>query len=316
MSKDQVIIGVDVSKGWLDLAESVSGQTLRIDNDPGAIARYLGALASPGDTLVVAEATGGYEFALVKACRRCDIAIAVVNPRQIRDFARAKGRLAKTDRIDAQIIRAFGQTMSPRPLPAASEAAETLGDLVARRRQLIDMMTAEKNRRAMAREPIRAQIDLHLNMLKGQLAAIDAEIALVIDSDNALAARKALVTSVPGIGEVTAAVLIAELPELGAIDGKKIAALVGVAPINRDSGAKRGQRQIGGGRATVRCALYMATLSAVRAEPAIRAFHRRLKAQGKKPKVALIAAARKLILLLNTLVAKNTQWKPAEQYGC
>ena len=314
MSANLDVVGVDVSKGWLDFADGACVD--RVANEARAVEARLSALAQGRNLLVVAEATGGYEFVLVKACRRLGVAVALVNPRQIRDFARASGRLAKTDALDARVIAAFGSALRPRPLAAEAGAGEALAPLVARRRQLIEMMTAEKNRLGQADAMIRDGISAHLNVMKSELAGIDARIALTIDGDDTLAARKAILVSVPGVDEITAAVLLAELPELGFIDNRKIAALVGVAPINRDSGLTRGQRHIGGGRATVRCALYMATLSAVRTEPSLKAFYARLKNAGKKPKVALIAAARKLIALLNTIVARNTHWRPVQQHGC
>lgn len=311
-----MIVGVDVSKGHLDVARHEHAGTARYTNTEAGIEALLRDLQATPPRLVVAEATGGYEIALVRALQRAAIPIAVVNPRQVRDLARARGKLAKTDAIDAQAIALFGAIMQPKPLPAPAPGREALAGLVARRRQLIDMMTAEKNRREHAEGVVSDWIDENLAAFKSQLANVDAAIALALEADTELTKRRDILVSVPGIATLTAAVILAELPELGHIGAKQVAALVGVAPINRDSGQYRGQRHIGGGRPSVRCALYMATLSAVRHEPTIKAFHHRLREAGKKPKVALVAAERKLVSLLNTLLERNQIWKPPQQHGC
>jgi transposase len=311
-----MIVGVDVSKSHLDVARHEHAGTMRYANAEAGLDDFVQDLQAAPPRLVVAEATGGYEIALVRALQRADIPIAVVNPRQVRDLARARGTLAKTDAIDAKAIALFGAVMRPRPLRAPASGRQALAGLVARRRQLIDMMTAEKNRLEHAEGLIRQWIDENLSALKSQLANVDAAIALALETDDELARRRDILVSVPGIATLTAAVIIAELPELGHIGAKQAAALVGVAPINRDSGQYRGQRHIGGGRPSVRCALYMATLSAVRHEPTIKAFHHRLRQAGKKPKVALVAAERKLVSLINTLLERNQMWKPPQQHGC
>ncbi len=311
-----MIVGVDVSKGHLDVARHEHAGTARYTNTEAGIEALLGDLQATPPRLVVAEATGGYEIALVRALQRAAIPIAVVNPRQVRDLARARGKLAKTDAIDAQAIALFGAIMQPKPLPAPAPGREALAGLVARRRQLIDMMTAEKNRREHAEGVVSDWIDENLAAFKSQLANVDAAIALALEADTELTKRRDILVSVPGIATLTAAVILAELPELGHIGAKQAAALVGVAPINRDSGQYRGQRHTGGGRPSVRCALYMATLSAVRHEPTIKAFHHRLREAGKKPKVAIVAAERKLVSLLNALLERNQIWKPPQQHGC
>jgi len=307
-------IGVDVSKAWLDVA--VAGETGvdRFANTDDGVRELVDAWSPQVPKLVLAEATGGYEFRLVRALHRAGIAVAVVNPRQVRDFARASGRLAKTDAIDASLIARFGALMNPRPLPAITPDSQVLGALVARRRQVIDMLVAEKNRRELADVTTRGWIDETMGGLKSQLAAIDTAIALTIEQSADLRHRRDILTSVPGVGQLTAAVILAEMPELGVIPAKKAAALAGVAPINHDSGNHRGERHIGGGRATVRCALYMATLSAVRYEPSLKAFYARLKAN-KKPKVALVACMRKLVGILTALLQKDVPWQP-QQHGC
>lgn len=308
------VVGVDVAKRHLDVAWHGRAGVRRFANTPAGLAALVAALR-PVPRLVVVEATGGYELALVRALQRGGVAVAVVNPRQVRDLARARGQLAKTDALDAGAVALFGALMAPRPLPDPVAERETLAALVARRRQLVDMMIAEKNRLEHAQGTIRHWIEQSLAALKTQLAGVDAAIALALEADAELAHRRDILTSVPGVGELTAAVILAELPELGRIGARQAAALVGVAPINRDSGTWRGERHIGGGRPSVRCAIYMATLAAVRHEPSLKAFHHRLRQAGKKPKVALVAAMRKLVSLLNTLLARDTPWHP-QQHGC
>jgi len=309
------IVGVDVSKHHLDVAVHDACEVARYANTAEGVSLLLEALGDVAPGLVVAEATGGYEIGLVRACQAGLIPVAVVNPRQIRAFARAKGTLAKTDGIDARIIAEFGCVLRPRPLPQVATGRQAFGELVARRRQLVEMAIAEKNRLEHATSAVRLSIEEILCVFKSQLAGVDAAIALAIDADAELSHRRAILTSVPGVGELTAAVILAELPELGSIGSKQAAALTGVAPINHDSGTHRGQRHIGGGRPGVRCALYMATLSAIRCEPSLKAFYQRLRQAGKKPKVAIVAAMRKLVTLLNVLLQHNQLWRP-QQHGC
>jgi Transposase and inactivated derivatives len=308
------IVGVDVSKAWLDVVVAGQSGNGRFANTDDGVSALMAAWKGISPALVVIEATGGYEFRLVRALHAGDVGVAVVNPRQVRDFARASGKLAKTDAIDASLIARFGEVMKPRPLPAITPSKQGLSALVARRRQLVDMLVAEKNRLELADSTIRNWIDEIMTGLKTQLAAVDNAIALTIEQDKDLKHRCTILTSVPGVGPLTAAVILAEMPELGSIPAKKAAALVGVAPINHDSGSHRGERHIGGGRATVRCALYMATLSAVRCEPSLKAFYLRLKLT-KKPKVALVACMRKLVGILSALLQKDNLWQP-QQHGC
>lgn len=306
--------GIDVSKSHLDLA--VDGQTKveRYGNTPEGCAAIVAHLDDA--RLVVVEATGGYELEIVRALQARRIAVAVVNPRRARDFARASGQLAKTDRIDALVLARFASVMRPAQTPDIEDGQMTLAGLVDRRRQLIEMAVAETNRLEHAGEAVAALIGKHIAYLKDELASLDAAIALAIRADAQLNERRSILQSVPGVGEVTAAVLIADLPELGSIGDKQIAALAGVAPMARDSGAQRGQRHISGGRSSVRCALYMAVLSTVRSNGPMGLFYKRLRENGKPPKVALVAAMRKLLILLNTLVARKQLWKPVIQYGC
>jgi transposase len=315
VKREAPVVGIDVSKHHLDMARDDGVEIVRYPNDEEGFEGLLHKLAADSPSLVVAEATGGYELAVVRVLQEAAIPVAVVNPRQVRDLARARGILAKTDALDARAIALFGALMRPKPLPKPIAGREAFAALVARRRQIVDMMIAEKNRLEHADGAIKTWIEESLGAFKTQLAGVDAALALAIDKDGELAHRRDILVSVPGVGDLTAAVILAELPELGTIGSKQAAALVGVAPINRDSGAYRGERHIGGGRPSVRCALYMATLSAVRYEPALKAFYSRLRQAGKKPKVALVAAMRKLVALLNTLLQRNQSWKP-QQHGC
>jgi transposase len=311
-------LGIDVSKAHLDVARE--GEAVeRYANTMEGIAALLGRLRGDPPELIVLEATGGYEMMVVRALQDGQLPVAVVNPRQVRAFARACGRLAKTDAIDARLLATFAAALRPAPLPAVDTSQDAIGELVSRRRQIIDMLIAERNRLEHASLHLRGWIEDHMTALKSQLAQVDAAITLAVEANPVLARRFAILTSVKGVGPITAAVLLAELPELGAIGHKQVAALVGVAPINRDSGQYRGQRHIGGGRPSVRCALYMATIVAMRFNPTIQTFYRRLKNAGKKPKVAIVAAMRKLITILNALVRDDQLWRPhtsLEQDGC
>jgi len=305
--------GIDVSKAWLDVALGDSDRVDRFTNDAAGCAALSERLLNA--ELVALEATGGYEMRIVRSLLAAGVPVAVVNPRQVRDFARASGRLAKTDRLDARVILQFARAFRPTPIPDLGDQHAALTALVARRRQLIDMAVAEKNRLEHAPQALVPLIKDVQDLLKSQLTAVDAAIATAIDQEPDLATRRDILLSVPGIGDVAAAVIIAELPELGQIDDKKLSALVGVAPIAHDSGTLRGQRHIGGGRATVRCALYMATLSAIRCNDPIKAFYTRLREAGKPPKVAIVAAMRKLITMVNTIVKRQVFWEN-QKHGC
>jgi transposase len=313
--KASVFVGVDVGKRYLDVA--LPEHVERVSNEPEAIGALMKRLNKIAPVLVVLEATGGYETALILALQGANLPVAVINPRQARDFARAHGRLAKTDAIDARVLARFGEAMHPAPLPPIDPSQEALAALVSRRRQLVEALIAERNHLEHATAAVITWIDGHIAMLRDQLAQVDAAIAATVEADRALAHRQAIVTSVEGVGPATAAVLLAELPELGHIEHKQLSALIGVAPINHDSGQFRGQRHIAGGRASVRCALYMATLSAVRHNHTIRVFYQRLRDNGKPAKVALVAAMRKLATILNALVRDDRHWKPElAQDGC
>lgn len=301
-------VGVDVSKKHLDLA--VAGhKVFRVPNSSAGMARLFTSLASLNRPHLVCEATGSYSRLLAREMAGQGIAVSQINPRRVRDLARADGRLAKTDAIDAAVILRFAHLMEPEPDPQYDANAVELADLVRRRRQMVDMLAMEKQRREHPEaERVQASIDAHIGFLSHQVAEMDQAIARHIDADATLSRRAALLTTIPGIGKTTAAVLIAEMPELGHIGNKQAAALAGVAPFNRDSGAMRGQAHIAGGRLSVRCAIYMASLSAIRANPPIRDFYKRLRDQGKPGKLAIVAAMRKLITTANAVLANDTPW--------
>jgi len=305
-----LVVGIDVSKARLDVARSDTPKPQSLPNTPQGHARLAELLADWAPALVVLEATGGYERAVASALQRAGLPVAVVNPRQVRAFAQATGRLAKTDALDAAVLAAFGAAVHPEPSAPADPARTALAGLVARRRQLVDMAVQERNRLEHADGLARAGIQRHLGYLAEELAAVDEAIAAAIRASAVLARQAALLESVTGVGARTAAVLLAELPELGCVDRKQIAALVGVAPMNRDSGGLRGQRHIAGGRVSVRCALYMAALVAVRFNPDLRAQYRRLRAAGKPAKVALVAVMHKLAMLLNAIIRDQKPWTP------
>jgi len=305
-------VGIDVSKDRLDVHLRPGGESFAVARHGEALAGLVDRLRALAPALVVIEATGGYETVVASALAAAQLPLAVVNPRQIRDFARATGRLAKTDRLDAAAIAHFAEAIRPPARPVAEAQAQALGELVARRRQVIEMMVAERNRRRLAnqRRVLRA-IERHLAVLQTELSELEGDIDGAIRSTPAWQADADLLASVPGVGPATLRTLIAELPELGRLTRRKIAALVGVAPINRDSGTWRGRRTIAGGRVAVRTALYMAALVASRANPAIAAHYDKLRAAGKNGKQALIACLRKLLVILNAILRDRKPWQPA-----
>jgi transposase len=305
-------VGIDVAKDRLDVHLRPSAESFAVARGGEGLVQLVERLRILAPGLVVMEATGGYETIVASAVAAARLPLAVVNPRQIRDFARATGKLAKTDRIDAAVIAHFAEAVRPPVRPIADAEAQALGELVARRRQVIQMMVAERNRRRMAtqRQVLRA-IDRHLELLQSELCELDGDIDGAIRKSPAWQADADLLASVPGIGPATLRTLIAELPELGRLDRRKIAALVGVAPINRDSGTMRGRRTIAGGRSTVRTALFMAALVASRRNPVIAPYYDKLKAAGKTGKQALTACMRKLIVILNAILRDRKPWKPA-----
>ncbi len=301
-----VYVGIDVSKDRLDGAVRPTGARWQVANDEAGIATLLDHVAAVTPTLVVLEASGGYERPIAAALVAAGWAVAVVNPRHVRDFAKATGTLAKTDALDAQVLAHFAEAVRPRVQPTPDELVQALRALLARRRQVVGMFVAEKNRRPGAAR--RARRAAHVAFLEAELAALDQEVAQAIRRSSAWRATAALLRSAPGVGPVVATTLLAELPELGTLDRKRVAALVGVAPFNRDSGTRRGRRAVWGGRASVRAVLYMATVVAVRHNPVIKAFYERLLTAGKAKKVALTACMRKLLTMLNAMLKHRTPW--------
>jgi len=303
---------IDVAKDRLDIHVRPGGESFAVARDGDALAVLVKRLQTLAPALIAIEATGGYETVVASALAAAQLPLAVVNPRQIRDFARATGKLAKTDRLDAAAIAHFAEAIRPPARPIADAQAQALGELVARRRQVIEMMVAERNRRRMAsqRRVIRA-IERHLALLQAELSELEGDIDDAIRNSPAWQADADLLQSVPGVGPATLRTLIAELPELGHLTRRKIAALVGVAPINRDSGMLRGRRSIAGGRPAVRTALYMAALVASRKNPIIAAHYQKLRAAGKTGKQALTACMRKLIVTLNAILRDRKPWQSA-----
>lgn len=305
-----VTVGIDVAKATLDVWATGEARGWTVRNDEVGLAELTQQLQSRSVRLVVLEATGGYEYAAVVALSVAGMAVAVVNPRQARDFARATGQLAKTDRIDARVLARFGAAIEPEARPLPSEETRELDHLVTRRRQVRDMLQAEKNRRDLARGTVKGHIEAHIAWLEDQVATVEKELRTRIEASPLWRAKEDLLRSVPGVGPTVAFTLLAELPELGTLTGREISALVGVAPFAKDSGTLRGKRVIWGGRASVRTALYMAAVSASCHNPLLKAFYQRLLAAGKAKKLALIACLRKLLVILNAMVASGSPWNP------
>ena len=308
-------VGIDVSKASLDVFVQPTGATWQLANTAvqiDALSEQLTALAAER---IVLEASGGYEALLVAVLASRQLPVVVVNPRQVRDFARAMGQLAKTDRIDAQVLARFGEAIRPELRAMPDATTRTVRALVSRRRQLQEMLVAEQNRLISAAvqdapEPLREQLGEHIDWLRRQVSDVDDELRREVQASAVWRERENLLRTIPGIGPVTAAILIGHLPELGQLDRKAIAKLVGVAPLNRDSGTLHGARRVWGGRAKVRAVLYMAALVATRYNPLIRAFYERLKAAGKPKKVALVACMHKLLLLCSSVLRSNSAWRP------
>jgi transposase len=317
----RVYAGVDVSKDRLDVClrwsepESHEEDVFFVTHDEAGIDTLISRLLEEHPVLVILEATGGFERAVVGALATEGLPVAVVNPRQVRDFARATGRLAKTDRIDASILARFAEAIRPSPKPLPEEEIRALQGILARRRQLVGMLTAENNRLHSASKPVAKRIAAHIKWLEKELSGTDGDLDKAIKDSPTLAENEALLRSVPGVGPVLARTLLAEVPELGTLTHKRVAALVGVAPLNRDSGTLRGRRSIWGGRAEVRAALYMGALVAARRNPVVREFYERLLAAGKPKKVALVACMRKLLSIVNAVLKHRTPWR-SPHYLC
>ena len=301
-------VGIDVAKAHLDLAIGPGGQPWRVTNDESGIAQVVSKLQPLDPALVVLEATGGLQLPLVAALASADLPVVVVNPRQVRDFAKATGQLAKTDHLDAQVLAHFGQAVRPTPRALPDAQSRELSALLARRQQLVGMLVAEKNRLGTVGPPVRHRIQAHVQWLEQELEDSDTHLGKTIRESPVWREKDNLLQSVPGIGPVVSTTLLAELPQLGTLSRQQISNLVGVAPLNRDSGVFRGKRAIWGGRSRVRATLYMAALVATRYNPVIRAFYQRLCGAGKPKKVALTACMHKLLIILNSLLKHNRAW--------
>ena len=305
-------IGIDVSKAKLDVFASLTEQWREFSNDEEGAATLIAELGSLSPSRVIVEATGGYERVLVAQLTMAGLPVVVVNPRTVRAFAKSLGLLAKTDKIDAQVLAKYGDVIRPALRLLPDTQTQELADQLSRRRQLLDMLVAEGLRLKQAHNRVvRHDIQEHIDWLKKRLKAVDGDLRRSIQASDLWRAQDEMLSEVPGVGDQTSVMLLACLPELGKLSNKAIAALVGVAPFNRDSGTLRGRRHIWGGRATVRTALYMAALSAVRYNPAIREFYKRLRDKGKAAKVAIVASMRKLLTVLNAMVRDNTRWRDA-----
>lgn len=303
--------GIDVSKQYLDIAFEPARSPQRVPQSEEGIRALVTQLQALAPALVVLEATGGFETEVATALALAGLPVALINPRQVRDFARALGRLAKTDTLDAEVLALFAARVRPAPRPLPDETQQALAALVTRRRQLVDMLTAERLRLPLAKGAIRRDVQAHIHWLEQRVKDSNTELRAALKASPLWHATSRLLQSVPGIGPTTAAILIAELPELGRLTRQQLAALVGVAPLNHDSGQHRGLRTTWGGRAKIRHALYMATLVASRFNPVIRAFYRRLVAGGKPKLVALVASMRKLLTILNAMLRDRRPWHPA-----
>jgi transposase len=311
-SKNQsIIVGIDVSKENLDVAVDDDEKPQRVAYTTEGLKPLVEQLKAIQPALIVIESTGGLEIRMMAELGAVGLPVARVNPGRVREYAKATGLLAKTDQLDARLLVAFGKAIRPMVTPLPSEQEQELSALVSRRRQLIDIRVMEQNRLHSAASSMQPRIRKHLDWLDEEISTIEQEISDFIQKTPLWAEKDALLQSMPGIGKVSSRTLLAEVPELGTLDRKKIAALVGVAPFNRDSGHSRGKRHIQGGRPAVRSVLYMATLAAIRSNPVIKTFYDRLLAAGKEKKVAIIACMRKLLTILNAMLRHRQVWNPA-----
>lgn len=308
---DRLSVGIDVSKREFVIAVDPTGEHWTSPTTPLAISAVVARVRALAPTVIVIEATGGYERSVVAALAAADLPVAVINPRQARAFAQATGRTAKTDAIDATVLAALGGRLDITPRPAADAATQALAALMARRRQLLEMIGMERNRLELAPPtgPLTRELRRHIRWLERRVEDLDDEIGTSIEAHPTWRAQEDLLRSVPGIGATTARTLLADVPELGHLNRRAIAALIGVAPLNCDSGQFRGQRHIWGGRAPVRATLYMAALVATRRNPRLRAFYQRLRERGKPAKVALVAVMHKLLTIVNAMVKHQTHWQ-------
>jgi transposase len=304
-----IFVGIDVSKAQLDVAVHNQPSSWQAANTDAGIADLVKRLQAMNPNLVVLEATGGFELHLVAELAAGKLPVVITNPRRVRSFARSTGKLAKTDKLDAKMLAHFAAALRPEPRPLPSEQEEQLTALLTRRRQIVDMLTVEKNRLHTARPTMQSDIEEHITWLTQKLDALDTEIDQFIQGSTLWQEKATLLKSVPGVGRITASTLLAMLPELGTLNRQEIAALVGVAPVNKDSGRKQGKRRIFGGRASVRSVLYMAALSAKKHNSKIKKFYEHLLKQGKEKKVALTACMRKLLVILNAMLRTKQAWQ-------
>jgi transposase len=308
---DAQYVGIDVSKDRLDVHVRPGGEAFAVARDGEGLVALVARLTPLAPRLVAVEATGGFEMTVAAALAGAELPLVVVNPAQVRHYAQALGRRAKTDQGDAEVIARFVEATRPEPRPLPDEATQALGELITRRRQIIAMMVAERQRATRLPKRLKRSCERVVRMLEKELAALDQDIDTTVRGSPAWRAKEDLLASVPSIGDITARSLIAELPELGKLDRREIAALVGVAPFTRQSGQWRGKSFIGGGRPAVRAALFMATMSAVRHNPTIRAFRQRLLAKGKPKMVVMVACMRKLLTILNAILRDQRPWQIA-----
>lgn len=308
MNTPEVFVGIDVSKATLDVGMLPPEPFGTIPNDAAGCRGLVERLKAFSPTLIVLEATGGYETLAVATLAAAGLPVVVVNPRPVRDFAKATGTLAKTDRLDARVLALFAQQVRPPVRPLKDAQSRALDALFTRRRQIVDMLTMERNRLGLAAAPVRKDLKAHIHWLTKRLKDVDGELKALIQHSPVWREKDDLLQSAPGVGPVAAVALLAQLPELGTLNRRQIGALVGIVPFNNDSGKHQGQRHVWGGRAVVRAVLYMATLAAIRCNPSIKAFYQRLRAAGKKPKVAIVACMRKLLTILNAMLKTKTPW--------
>ena len=311
MEREVIYVGIDVAKAQVDVAVRPTGDRWEVSYDDAGVGKLVSQMGDLGPAMVLLEASGGLELPLVAALAAASLPVVVVNPRQVRDFARATGTLAKTDALDAQVLAHFAEVVRPPVRPLRDAEAQSLNSLVARRHQVVTMLVSEKNRLDTAARSLRPRIQAHVAWLEQELDDLDEELRQTLHQSPVWREKENLLRTVPGVGEQLSLTLLAYLPELGTLDRRQIAALVGVAPFNRDSGTLRGKRTVWGGRARVRGSLYMGALTASRHNPVIRVFYQRLLAAGKPKKLALTACMRKLLIILNSMLKHRSPWSPS-----
>lgn len=308
MKTSEVFVGIDVSKAALDVGVLPLAQFWTAPNDEAGCRSLAERLQTLSPALIVLEATGGFETLVTATLAAAGLPVVVVNPRPVRDFAKATGTLAKTDRLDARVLALFAQRLRPPVRPLKDAQSRELDALFTRRRQIVEMLTMERNRLDLAAAPVRKDLKAHIAWLVKRLKDVDGELKTLIENSPVWREKDDLLQSAPGVGPVASVALLAQLPELGTLNRRQIGALAGIVPFNHDSGKFKGQRHVWGGRAVVRAVLYMATLAAIRCNPSIKAFYQRLRAAGKQPKVAIVACMRKLLTILNAMLKTKTPW--------